>query len=219
MDGVDDSQSHNRFMALWGVLAALVVAAVGCGGAGGGSQAQDAAAAGGEGVFVGAVEGSDTYLALISDGEQVTGYLCDSDQISRWLDSTEIDDDTVELVTRDGEVLGTAQLTDDGGVEGEIDLDGATRAFDLEPASGEGGLYRATVEGGGQLGAEAGWIVLADGAQRGATNQFVQSGVDIAVEPAPALDPAAPTVQLGAASAPAHKLTPGFISRDDGDEP
>jgi len=124
-----------------------------------------------EGVFVGEVEGTDAYVALISDGTELRGgYVCDGKRTSVWLKPAALSDGQVSLTSRAGEALGTAELSDDG-AGGELKLAGEAHAFSAAPASGKAGLYR---EAKGELGkpgySETGWIVLADGSVRGRTN-------------------------------------------------
>jgi hypothetical protein len=138
-----------------------------------------------EGTYAGAVDGRGAYIALISDGERVTGYVCDGRKVSRWLAPTDIDNGTAELVSRGGETLGKATLTADG-ASGELTLASETHAFSADPATDDAGLYRAAVGEPGKPGfVEAGWIVLADGSVKGVKNSFTKTGADFVVQPAP----------------------------------
>jgi hypothetical protein len=82
------------------------------------------------------------------------------------------------------------------GLAGRVRLDGRRYTFRARRAHGPAGLYHAgarTPDGG----VEAGWIVLADGTQRGAVNRFISSNLELAVpKPAPPLDPGHPTVTI-----------------------
>ncbi|MGH2918087.1 MAG: hypothetical protein ACRDLS_05720 [Solirubrobacteraceae bacterium] len=69
-------------------LVALAMGFVGCGGDDGGGEA----AAPTPGTFVGDVQGSDTDIALVTDGQKVAGYLCDDTNFSAWLVESEIAD-------------------------------------------------------------------------------------------------------------------------------
>lgn len=59
-----------------------------------------------EGSFVGKVDGTDAYLALVSDGSRLGGYLCDGKQVSVWLKDASPDGDSAELEDREGAALG-----------------------------------------------------------------------------------------------------------------
>jgi hypothetical protein len=148
-------------------------------------DAADSAAAP-EGSFVGAVEGSDAYVAVVSNGEEVVaGYLCDGRKVSTWIDRVPVEDGEAELVDRQGQRIGEVTLDSDS-ASGEIDVDGETLAFSAERAEGEAGLYREAIGTLGKPGSsETGWIVLADGSVRGATTKFIDSESDFIVEPAP----------------------------------
>ena len=190
----------------WAVALAAAVVLAGCGDDGGSSsstptRAKPAAQL--KGAFVGEVDGTDAYLALVSDGTRVLGYVCDSKKLSRWIDVAAIRDGAARLSARDGDDLGEAMLSA-GRVSGTITIDGEQHTFRAEPASGEAGLYRAArvdredgklVEGE----VEAGWIVLPDGTQRGATNVGTTSTV--LVKSAPRLTLSATTVNINVSGA------------------
>jgi hypothetical protein len=164
------------------------------GGGCGEESAQDAG-----GAFVGAVAGSDAYVAVLSDGDEVFGYLCDGERVSVWLERSPVEDGRAELVGRGGKRLGEVGF-EDAGASGEIRVGGGTLAFAAEPAEGDAGLYREAAGSPGEPGfAETGWIVLAGGTVRGAKTKFSESGTDFVVGPAPPRGPGA------------KKLTPSFI--------
>jgi hypothetical protein len=99
----------------------------------------------------------------------VSGYLCDGDEVSIWLDATPFSDGSAQLVSRRGARVGTVELSSDQAT-GEVAIDGAQLGFTAGPAEGEAGVYRAASGKPGEAGAvEAGRIVLADGSQRGST--------------------------------------------------
>ena len=126
----------------------------------------------------------------------MAGYACDGRRISRWLRPTPLRAGRAELQSRDGERLGTLRLRGTGG-SGTIELAGAERSFAAARARGTAGLWRAARRLEGKRGTlEAGWIVLGDGSNRGATTKFMKSVSDFLVQPAPELDPSRPTVPL-----------------------
>jgi hypothetical protein len=202
-----NNQSARRLSARRRVACAVAVAAAvalaGCGDDAGSSDTATQAEQGMElkGTFVGEVDGTDAYLALVSDGTRVLGYLCDSKKLSRWIDVSPIRDGAAQLSARDGDDLGEAMISA-GSVSGTVTIGGEQHAFRAEPAAGEAGLYRAARvdRQDGKLGEgeiEAGWIVLPDGMQRGATNVGTTSTV--LVKSAPRLTLSSTTVNLSVA--------------------
>jgi hypothetical protein len=193
------------------VLSATAVLGVGCGG----DEAEEApAGAAPEGSFVGPVSGTDAYIAVVSDGERVTGYLCDGKELSTWFDS-EVEGTGADLLSRDGDDLGDATFSG-GGVTGEVEVDGQSQSFNATPATGDAGLYRAAnvEEADGELSegeAEVGWIVLADGSQRGSTNFIDPSGDLIVSRPAPKLATGSTQVNITNFGALAVNRVLGFI--------
>jgi hypothetical protein len=145
------------------LLIGVVLAAAGCGGNGNGGQAA-------QGVFVGKVSGTDAYIALISDGSKLGGYLCDGKKTSSWLATAELSGGKAQLKSRAAAPLGSAELSADR-ASGEVRVAGASHPFSAEPATGKAGLYRQAKGTIGKPGfTETGWIVLADGSVRGATS-------------------------------------------------
>ena len=182
----------------WGVAVAVAVVLAGCGddAGSGGTPAQAKAAA--KGAFVGKVDGTDAYVALVSDGSSVVGYVCDSKKLSRWIDVSAVRDGTAKLGARNGDDLGEATISARSAT-GTITVAGEPHSFRAVPASGEAGLYRAAHvdQEDGMLGkgeVEAGWIVLPDGTRRGATNTGTTSTV--LVKSAPRLTLSSSTVNL-----------------------
>lgn len=76
----------------------------GCGDDDGGARAGPA-----EGTFVGKVEGSDAYIALVTDGTELTGYVCDGEQVSVWFGEPDLQDGRAELVSRRRSLLGRSR--------------------------------------------------------------------------------------------------------------
>lgn len=128
----------------------------------------------GKATFVGRVGESETFVSLVMNGAEVTGYVCDGANLARWFTGTR-QGNTVALTAGDGSRL-TAQLP-----TAPIDGVPAQAAGTLTTAAGEArrfetaatttldraGLYRGTgaVDGGEAL---LGVIVLPSGAFRGA---------------------------------------------------
>ena len=166
----------------------------------------------GVGTLVGAVEGGDVYVALISDGERVVGYLCDDGKIAAWLAPAEIDNGRAQLVSRDGKDMGDVEIGADG-ASGSVEVAGQSLGFAVIPASGDAGVFRATAGTAGEPGSiEAGWITLADGSTKGATKTLTE-GDDFVIGLAPELpDGGAGFVDLGGGEqAEVHELGPEFI--------
>jgi hypothetical protein len=153
------------------VAASAVVAVSACGG---GDETSTSAAAA-EGSFVGTVEGTDAYIAIISEPGKVAGYLCDGKQVSVWFRGS-VSSDQAKLQTREGKPLGNATLSSEK-VTGEVSVGGSSHAFTATAASGKAGLYREAKGTPGEAGSvETGWILLADGSQRGTRTSFNGDG-------------------------------------------
>lgn len=186
----------------WAAVLAATVALAGCGNDGGdGATAQETAPAAPTTTFVGKVDGSSAYIALVSDANRLLGYVCDSKRTSGWIAVAAIRDRTAILSTRGGNRLGQATFSADG-VSGAVTVGGRRRTFSARRSSGDAGLYRAArVERrDGRLSAgevELGWVVLPDGTQRGGTN-IGTSDVPL-VRSAPRLSPGTTNVSVNLA--------------------
>ncbi len=183
------------------ILLAASVSLVACGDddSDDGQPAQEQRPATSEGTFVGKVGGTDAYVALVSDGKRVIGYVCDSKRVSTWIDAASVRDGKATLSSRRGDRLGDATFSNDE-VSGELTVGGERRSFSAAAASGDAGLYRAAKvqREDGQIGAgevEAGWVVLADGSQRGGVGVGGADG-SVAVKSAPRLSPNTTNVRL-----------------------
>lgn len=178
-----------RSLVLIAVLAACVLGLLGC-------DDDDDAGATSAGTYVGEVEGSDAYIALVTDGENVSGYLSDGTpkgvDVYYWIGASAVSDGSATLVARFGEpIVGEAEFADDE-VSGQVvlhDLGGKRVAFTAELASGEAGLYSAAARRapGEHALAEAGWILAADGSQRGAVG-FTIPNAPPRLRPVPLID-------------------------------
>lgn len=198
-----------RWRLLLVALLAVLVVLAGCGDDDGeaGQPAPPERSAAPKGTFVGKVEGTDAYLALVSDGKRVLGYVCDSKRISTWIAVASVRDGKAKLNSRRADALGEATFSADG-VSGELTVGGERRSFSAQPASGEAGLYRAAHVkrrdnklSEGEV--EAGWVVLPDGSQRGGVGGVSGSTTgDVHIKPAPRLAPNATNVNLTIAGNP-----------------
>jgi hypothetical protein len=129
------------------------------------------------GVFVAKVEGTDAQIALITDGQRLSGgFLCIPKGGSSWIREAPLEDGTVELVARREESLGEATFDGDT-AGGEVTVAGAPRSFSAELAEGKAGLYRTTSGKAGKAGfSETGWVVLPDGSVCGVTGTTTPGG-------------------------------------------
>ena len=148
--------------------------------------------------FVGRVQGSDAYIAVLKDGRRIAGYVCDNGSVSRWIGSSRLRDGIAPLrAGTTGELLGRVRI-DDQLATGTIEVGGRERRFRARRVrEQDAGLHFAIGKQTNRL-LVGGWILLPDGTQRGAV-----AGVDmqklrpLATSKAPRLDPNASTVQLG----------------------
>ena len=118
------------------------------------------------GSFVGKVNGSDTFIAVVlhTDGA-VTAYVCDSVSIAEWFKGN-VDGSSLDLTNASGAHL-TADLAD-GSFNGTFTPSGSSPlTFSVNAADQPAGLFRheETVDGVKYV---DGWIFLPDGDVRGA---------------------------------------------------
>jgi hypothetical protein len=116
--------------------------------------------------FVGTVDGTNAFVALLSGGGEAVVYVCDGDtDIAEWFsgpaDGTEVD------LTNDRGARVEANLTGTT-YTGTVTLaTGARHTFSAIPTASPGGLLRVTGDEARADGVIGGWIVASDGQQRG----------------------------------------------------
>ena len=117
------------------------------------------------GSYVGKVDGSDAFIALVAQKNgEVTASVCDGASISEWFRGS-ADGDTLELASKSGAHL-AADLAADS-INGSFTPSGGSSLDFIASAVTEpAGLYRAeqTIDGVDYVG---GWIVLPGGEERG----------------------------------------------------
>jgi hypothetical protein len=158
-----------RTIALAMMTMALVTAGCGDGESGGGTAEPEPTI----GSFVGTVDGSDAYVAVVARPEGgVLAYVTDGGSSVDWLDGA-----------LEGPRDTSARLGNDGGAVMEVAFTGRSASgafarpgedpqrFTAAAADEPAGLYRAT-ESFADGDYVAGWIVLPDGTQRGAVRRY-----------------------------------------------
>jgi hypothetical protein len=137
------------------------------------------------GVFVGNVEGTKASIALVTDGQRLTGaYLCIPRGATSWISPAPLLDDKATLIARRKVTLGDASFAGDRAT-GEVTVAGGSRSFNAELATGKAGLYHATSGTTDEPGStETGWIVLPNGSICGTANSVIAGG-GFKSEPAP----------------------------------
>jgi hypothetical protein len=193
----------------WVVLLCVALLVAGCGGDDDGGGAPEGAAVGS---FVGLLEGTDAYIAIVSDGEQLAGYVCDSKNISIWFKGG-VGGTSAELKARTEQDLGEVDFFGDT-ADGELEIDGERHSFSAEIAVGEAGLYTAyRKDDEGTV--EVGWVLLNDGTQRGGTNFIDSINQRKNIQPAPFFDPLNENVNVNvggnAIQLPQMQVGPMFI--------
>lgn len=159
-----------------GVVGLAVVVLGACGG---GSERDTAATS-----FASVVEGSDALVGLVvdQDDDKVLAYVCDGKSVGTWFTGGPNEDGALSLTAADGARL--AGRIADGELSGTVTLPGdpAPHPFKARSVSAPAGLYRTKGEVRGQP-AVGGWIVLADGSQRGGirtSSGFTSTDSDLA---------------------------------------
>jgi hypothetical protein len=147
-----------------------------------GGRAQPTLAQAGSRTFVGQVDGTDAFIAVVTDGTAVGAHVCDGDDnsiadyfygsadpetnggVSRLLtgDSMDVLTLNADLTSLPGIVASSGSLT--GGFQ---TADGASHTWSADPASGPGALYHADQTLPDGTAAEGWWVVLNDGEVRG----------------------------------------------------
>ena len=119
------------------------------------------------GRYVGRVEGTNAFIALHNDGDRLVGYVCDGvpgrspASIQAWFDGR------ANRAVKGARGGSLEARFDDATATGSVTLAGGRRLrYRATKVSGNAGLYR----GESDTGALAGWIVAADGEQRGAVS-------------------------------------------------
>lgn len=116
--------------------------------------------------FVGTVEGTNAFVAVVVGGGEAIVYICDGDDdLAEWFAGA-MDETNIRLTTDTGALVEAAPS--DVGYSGTVTFaNGETHRFDAEPAAPEAGLFRVTGPEAQDAGITAGWIVTNDGAQQG----------------------------------------------------
>jgi serine/threonine-protein kinase len=117
--------------------------------------------------YVGKVEGSDAYIALVDNGAGViTAYVCDGSKVGAWAEG-ERTGDTVSASGASG--LQVDATVSGSSVSGNVVVPGwGSHAFSASLATRPAGLWQPIdTETGKFAGLKVGWIVLEDESQRG----------------------------------------------------
>jgi hypothetical protein len=120
------------------------------------------------GTFVGTVARTDAYIALVTDGTSIGGYVSDGKRTALYLDASKLDDGTATLVSWHRHAsVGSVAVVDDVAI-GKVRLNGTEHAFTAEAATGKAGFRRVVKRNGDSVVSDKAWVVLADGSYRGA---------------------------------------------------
>lgn len=167
---------------------ALVLAAVallaGCSSDGSDEAALTPASAADTHTYVGRAAGSEALIGIVVDGKRVLAYVCDgvpgepvgsTPTLQAWFNG-ESNGASVDVSQPAGRLQ--LQLTDSS-MSGTVTLsDGRVLPVTGETTTGDAGLYRAETAGPGGP-AVAGWILGADGTQRGGVGGSLTSGASV----------------------------------------
>ena len=148
--------------------------------------------------FVGRVPGSSAYIAILKDGRQIGGYVCDNGSASRWLESSRLRDGRARLrAGTSGERVGSVRIAGSQAT-GTIEIRGRQRRFRAtRTGKRDAGLHFAIGKQPNRL-LLAGWILHPDGTQRGAISRLNTETLEpLDTMRAPTLDPNASTIQIG----------------------
>ncbi len=121
-----DQRLATALLAAVGALATILVACGDDNASGGQATAE-------EGTFVGKVEGSDAYIALIANGTELTGFLCDGKQLSTWFGEPDLANGQAQLISRRSEARRRQLLEEDPYLSGRIDYQDAAATAGRHP--------------------------------------------------------------------------------------
>ena len=133
--------------------------------------------------FATPLEGTDAFVGLVVDRDdrRVMAYVCDGNAVGTWFTGQADEQGAVNLASNDGARL-TGRIAGDR-LSGAVSLPGRPSTdFAAGPVRAPAGLYRQRGEIGGQP-AVGGWVVLADGRQRGGVRTsagFTSTDTDLA---------------------------------------
>jgi len=144
--------------------------------------------------YVGQVEGTDAFIGLVTDGSQITAYVCDGTDttisILAWFKGS-LSENAFTLVN-DNNLTLTGKI-DSGKASGSLSLaDGSQHAFVSEIAEGSAGVFREEKAVNGDV-TVTGWIVLPNQEYRGG---FIISGSSAIVGGPPAIVGGPPAIKL-----------------------
>ena len=130
--------------------------------------------------FVGELDGTDAYVAVIADDDSAEVYACDGENGIAARFAGSIDDPATFTLTNDAGGEAIVEFVD-GAFSGEVMLaDGSTHSFSTDAAVGDAGLFHLTDPPGDM---SAGWVVLNDGTQRGSFGGVASGGVYVVPGP------------------------------------
>ena len=118
------------------------------------------------GSFVGQVQNSDIFIAIVITNNEILAYVCDGVEVAEWFRGSMPESGWLELISKKGWKL-QASMSRSSAIGSLVMENSKPMAFLALPAEGKAGLYRAssTKDGIKYVG---GWIVNANGDQRGA---------------------------------------------------
>lgn len=161
---------HRRRAVTTSLAVAALMVLVACGGDSGDDASPSRAAS--TRTYVGTAQGTAAFVAVVVDGSRAMAYVCDGmpgepvgsvPTVQAWFNGSS-DGTAVNVTQASGQLQ--LRLTDTD-MTGTLTLAGG-RALPVtgRTAAGDAGLYRAEATGSGAKGV-AGWILAADGQQRG----------------------------------------------------
>jgi hypothetical protein len=132
-------------------------------------------------MFLGRIDGTDAFVAVVTDGDRITAYACDgaengiADSFSGFASGavngavTLASDDSAAQLTIQADTTALSGLLSAGGtLTGSLQtVDGQTHGWSADQASGPGALYHSDDQFPDGNGGEGWWIVLNDGDVRG----------------------------------------------------
>lgn len=148
--------------------------------------------------FVGRVQDSNAYIAVLKDGRKIGGYVCDNGSGSRWIEYSWLRDGRAPLrAGTTGELLGSVRIAGRSAT-GTVEVGGRKLRFRARRVrERDAGLHFAIGKQSNRL-LVAGWILHPDGTQRGAVSRVDTATLrPLDTTRAPRLAPNASTIGIG----------------------
>ncbi|MBJ8345012.1 hypothetical protein [Antrihabitans sp. YC2-6] len=113
------------------------------------------------GTYLGSVDGTDAYIALVMSGDNAVAFICDGSSMWAWPNGTFTDN---QLSLSDTSGMAVQARMVGGAISGTVKIGGTDHNFTATPAEVGEGVYRTIVDEDG-VQSTVGWIIRNEGAR------------------------------------------------------